>query len=66
MGKEIYKKFAQKAVDLKGTVSAEHGIGKLKREFLEILYGEEGIEQMREVKKIFDPDGLLNAGNVFE
>ena len=65
-GKEIYKKFAQKAVYLGGTVSAEHGIGKLKREFLEILYGKEGIDQMREVKKVFDPEGRLNAGNVFE
>jgi len=52
--------------DLGGTVSAEHGIGKLKREFLEILYGKEGIEQMREVKKIFDPEARINAGNVFE
>ena len=64
-GKEIYKKFAKKAVDLGGTVSAEHGIGKLKREFLKILYGKEGIDQMREVKKVFDPEGRLNAGNVF-
>ena len=65
-GKEIYKKFAQKAAELGGTVSAEHGIGKLKRDFLKILYGKDGIDEMKAIKKVFDPEGRMNAGNVFE
>ena len=64
-GKEVYSRFAEKAVELGGTVSAEHGIGKLKTPFLKILYKEDAIDEMRSVKQVFDPAGLLNRGNVF-
>ncbi|MFX1582824.1 MAG: FAD-binding oxidoreductase [Promethearchaeota archaeon] len=63
-GMEIYKLFAKKAVELGGTVSAEHGIGKLKRPFLQIMYGDKGLEEMAAVKRILDPDWLLNPGNM--
>ena len=65
LGKQLYKKFAKKAVEFGGSVSAEHGIGKLKHEYLEIMYGEEGVEQMRSVKRKLDPEGLFNRDNVF-
>ncbi len=65
-GKKIYGILAAKAVELGGTVSAEHGIGKLKRKYLEIMYGSKGIEEMRKVKKCLDPEFLLNRGNMFE
>ncbi|HSD63928.1 MAG TPA: FAD-binding oxidoreductase, partial [Ignavibacteriaceae bacterium] len=42
-GKEIYKQICIRAVELKGTISAEHGIGKLKTEYLEIMYGKKNI-----------------------
>ncbi|MGI6394830.1 MAG: FAD-binding oxidoreductase [bacterium] len=64
-GKEVYKEIAQKVIELKGTVSAEHGIGKLKHSYLEMMYGTEGIDSMREIKKVFDPLFLLNRGNMF-
>ena len=64
-GKEIYKKFAEKAVSFGGSVSAEHGIGKIKHEYLKIMYGEEGIQQMRVVKMSIDPDCVFNCGNIF-
>ena len=51
---------------LKGTVSAEHGIGKMKREYLLMMYGEEIISQMAKLKLIFDPHRILNIGNIFE
>ena len=48
-----------------GTVSAEHGIGKLKHEFLEVLYGEKGLGEMAALKKALDPSGMLNRGVMF-
>jgi D-lactate dehydrogenase (cytochrome) len=62
--KGLYKKFAEKAVSLGGTVSAEHGIGKLKKEYLGILYPHEVLEQMKMVKNVLDPGLILNPGNV--
>ena len=65
LGKQLYKKFAKKAVEFGGSVSAEHGIGKIKHEYLEIMYGKENINQMRAVKNSLDPDYLFNSGNIF-
>jgi len=65
LGKQLYKKFAKKAVEFGGSVSAEHGIGKIKHEYLEIMYGIEGVNQMRAAKNVLDPDGVFNAGNIF-
>jgi D-lactate dehydrogenase (cytochrome) len=65
LGKQLYKKFAKKAVEFGGSVSAEHGIGKIKHEYLEIMYGKENIDQMRAVKNSLDPDHLFNSGNIF-
>ena len=48
-----------------GTVSAEHGIGKIKCSYLKMMYGEKGISQMKKIKAFFDPDNLLNPGNLF-
>jgi len=66
LGKTLYKKFAKKAVEFGGSVSAEHGIGKIKHEYLVIMYGEDGVNQMKEVKKVLDPLALFNRGNIFE
>jgi len=45
-------------------VAAEHGIGKLKRAFLEIMYGKQGISEMQAVKRALDPKWILNRGNM--
>lgn len=63
--KDIYMQFIKKAVALGGTISAEHGIGKIKTEYLKIMYGEKAIEEMKAVKKVFDPAWILNIGNIF-
>jgi D-lactate dehydrogenase (cytochrome) len=65
LGKQLYKKFAHKAVSFGGSVSAEHGIGKIKHEYLEIMFGNEAINEMRQVKSILDPGFLFNPGNIF-
>jgi len=56
--------FAKKAVALGGTVSAEHGIGKIKHRYLEVMYGIEGLRQMADVKRSLDVKCLLNRGNI--
>lgn len=53
------------ALDLGGTLSGEHGIGSLKREFLADDVGPLAVGLMREIKRVFDPQGLLNPHKVF-
>ncbi len=62
--KALYRKFVDKALELGGTLSAEHGIGKLKVEYLVGMYHECGISEMARVKKYLDPFLLLNRGNL--
>ncbi|RKX46703.1 MAG: FAD-binding oxidoreductase [Verrucomicrobia bacterium] len=64
-GKALYLDWAKQVVAMGGSVSAEHGIGKIKIDFLKLMYGTEGIREMRKLKKRFDPRGLLNPGNLF-
>ena len=63
--RELHLKFARRAVELGGTVSGEHGIGKRKHELLKIMYGEEGIKQMADIKKAVDKSCILGLDNVF-
>jgi len=62
--KALYRKFIAKALALGGTLSAEHGIGKLKAEYLIEMYHERGIQEMVRVKKSLDPFLILNRGNL--
>ncbi|MBV2169316.1 MAG: FAD-binding oxidoreductase [Bdellovibrio sp.] len=48
----------------KGSISAEHGVGLTKRSFLNYTRSEAEIELMRGIKKLFDPDNILNPGKV--
>ena len=63
--REIYLRFVKRAVEVGGTVSAEHGIGKLKREYLRLLYSEDHLREMAALKRAFDPAGILGRGNIF-
>jgi FAD/FMN-containing dehydrogenase len=54
-----------KAVELGGTVTAEHGVGKLKREYLPHQYPAWVIDAMRAVKRTLDPKEILAPGNIF-
>jgi len=65
-GKSIYKSICKKAVDLGGTVSAEHGIGKLKTDYLIEMYGNSVVNKMAELKRTLDPGMLLGSGNIFK
>jgi D-lactate dehydrogenase (cytochrome) len=63
--RDIYLQFVQRAVMSGGTISAEHGIGKLKRDYLRLLYTEEHLGEMAALKHAFDPAGILGRGNIF-
>ena len=47
-----------------GSISAEHGVGLSKKSFLNFTRSESEIEILRQIKKVFDPDGIINPGKV--
>ena len=53
------------AIALGGTLSGEHGIGLLKKQFLELDLGPDVIGLMRRIKDAVDPDGIMNPGKIF-
>ena len=61
----VYLRFVERAVQVGGTISAEHGIGKLKRDYLRVLYTEQHLRAMAALKKAFDPACILGRGNIF-
>ena len=63
--RELYLQFVKRAVELGGTLSAEHGIGKLKRDYLPLLYSAEHLREMAALKRAFDPACILGRGNIF-
>jgi glycolate oxidase len=67
--KEVYpqvrKALHDDARDRGGLVSGEHGIGILKKEYLVDAIGRNVVEKMRLIKKVFDPNGILNPGKIF-
>jgi len=64
-GRKIVLDFVRKGVSLGGTVSAEHGIGKIKHRYLEEMYGRSGILEMASIKKAFDPHCILGRNTMF-
>ena len=53
-----------RVLSLGGTVSAEHGLGKLKKEWLKLQLTERQIDVMHALKRALDPNGLLSPGNL--
>jgi glycolate oxidase len=52
--------------NLGGTISGEHGIGLIQKEYMDIVFTGAGIELMRGIKRIFDPNNILNRGKIFD
>ncbi|HKG07301.1 MAG TPA: FAD-linked oxidase C-terminal domain-containing protein [Pedobacter sp.] len=50
---------------LGGTISGEHGIGLVQKEFMPIKYSDVHLNLMRAIKHVFDPNGILNPGKIF-
>ncbi|MBN8551219.1 MAG: FAD-binding oxidoreductase [Deltaproteobacteria bacterium] len=49
-----------------GTISAEHGVGLLKKPYLHFTRSAQEIELMKKIKRLFDPNGILNPGKIFD
>lgn len=52
--------------ELGGTISGEHGIGLLQKNYMDIVFDETQLQLMRGIKKTFDPNNILNAGKIFD
>ena len=52
-------------VSLKGTLSGEHGIGFVQKNYMDIAFNESHLKLMKGIKTIFDPKGILNPGKIF-
>ncbi|OTB17610.1 hypothetical protein K445DRAFT_279893 [Daldinia sp. EC12] len=61
---ELVHRMVKRAVELEGTVTGEHGVGLVKRDYLPHELGESTVDTMRKIKQALDPLGLLNADKV--
>ena len=51
---------------LGGTISGEHGVGLIQKDFMDIVFDEANLNLMRAIKKAFDPNNILNPGKIFD
>ncbi|HEU5125742.1 MAG TPA: FAD-linked oxidase C-terminal domain-containing protein [Verrucomicrobiae bacterium] len=62
---EAFKEIFAEAIRLGGTITGEHGIGVAKKSFLPQFAGNASMRVMREMKRAFDPENILNPGKIF-
>lgn len=62
---QAFGRIMQLGLDLGGTITGEHGVGVLKRDWLRREVGPAGVRLHEGIKALFDPDGILNPGKVF-
>lgn len=62
---EAFKELFAEAIRLGGTITGEHGVGVAKKAFLSQFAGEAQMRVMRELRRVLDPNGILNPGKVF-
>ena len=69
-GRTLFRTLAKETALLvkkhRGSISGEHGDGRLRGEFIPLLYGDEAYELMRQVKQCWDPDGLFNRHKIVD
>ena len=62
----ILRELFQLVHELGGTISGEHGIGLIQKPYLDIVIDKTRMHLMKEIKKVFDPNNILNAGKIFD
>ena len=50
---------------LNGTISGEHGIGLVQKDYLDIVFSRESLDLQKGIKNLFDPNNILNPGKIF-
>ncbi len=65
LARETYATLVDQILKWGGTISAEHGVGKLKKEYYHKMIGDQALGELREIKKSLDPQGRLGMGNLF-
>ena len=69
-GKQLFREIAEETAKMvrkhKGSLSGEHGDGRLRGEFIPMMYGEEVYQLMRDVKHCWDPDGVFNMNKIVD
>jgi glycolate oxidase len=63
---QAFKEIFDEAIRLGGTITGEHGIGTAKKSFLPKFAGDAQMRVMRELRRILDPNGILNPGKMFD
>lgn len=62
---EMGAKIMRRCIELGGSITGEHGVGREKRDYMPLMYTPADLEAMLKVKRVFNPDGLLNPGKIF-
>jgi glycolate oxidase len=63
---QAFEEIFDKAIEMGGTITGEHGIGLAKKSFLPKFAGAAQMRVMRELRKALDPNGILNPGKMFD
>ena len=61
----VYGALVDQVLKWGGTISAEHGVGKLKKEYYRKMIGDSALAELKSIKKLLDPQGRLGVGNLF-
>ena len=60
----LVQRLVSKALDLGGTATGEHGVGLGKKKYMTAEHGK-SLDWMKQIKSLFDPNGILNPGKIF-
>ena len=64
LAKKFNKRLIERALKMEGTCTGEHGVGMGKMDSMRMELGDDMMDLMRDIKKVFDPEGLMNPGKV--
>ena len=64
IAEDLVHRLVKRAIEMEGTVTGEHGVGMIKRDYLAHELGQDTVDAMRSIKLAFDPLCLLNCDKV--